>query len=186
MSVRWRGGKRTIFFAHRFQYILAGGIAFSASRKIGAPLRTWFWFIGTFAFGKIIWEIEQYRYREGTCPTSALNPVYWFHAGWHVFAAPCGVLLSGSSPLRRGDGVWGSRERRSYAIDATHHSRRRPRTTPRCASTASSGSRRGERKYSKLYVVRYGRGYTSTPTRSCPAACWSRRRGRRRSAAAPP
>ena len=93
MSVRWRGGKRTIFFAHRFQYFLAGGIAFSASRKIGAPLRTWFWFIGTFAFGKIIWEIEQYRYREGTCPTSALNPVYWFHAGWHVFAATCGVLL---------------------------------------------------------------------------------------------
>ena len=86
---------------------------------------------------------------------------------------------------RRGDGVWGPRERRSYAIDATHRSRRRPRTTPRCASTASSGSRRGERKYSKLYVVRYGRGYTSTPTRSCPAACWSRRRGRRRSAAAP-
>ena len=185
MSVRWRGGKRTIFFAHRFQYFLAGGIAFASSRKIGAPLRTWYWFIGTFAFGKIIWEIEQYRYREGTCPTSALNPVYWFHAGWHVFAAPCGVLLSGSSPLRRGDGVWGSRERRSYAIDATHHSRRRPRTTPRCASTASSGSRRGERKYSKLYVVRYGRGYTSTPTRSCPAACSSRRRGRRRSAAAP-
>ena len=70
-----------------FQYFLAGGIAFSASRKIGAPLRTWYWFIGTFAFGKIIWEIEQYRYREGTCPTSALNPVYWFHAGWHVFAA---------------------------------------------------------------------------------------------------
>ena len=76
-------------------HFLAGGIAFSASRKIGAPLRTWYWFIGTFAFGKIIWEIEQYRYREGTCPTSALNPVYWFHAGWHVFAAPCGVLLSG-------------------------------------------------------------------------------------------
>ena len=70
-----------------FQYFLAGGIAFSASRKIGAPLRTWYWFIGTFAFGKIIWEIEQYRYREKTCPTSALNPVYWFHAGWHVFAA---------------------------------------------------------------------------------------------------
>ena len=76
-----------------FQYFLAGGIAFSASRKIGAPLRTWYWFIGTFAFGKIIWEIEQYRYREGTCPTSALNPVYWFHAGWHVFAAPCSVLF---------------------------------------------------------------------------------------------
>ena len=70
-----------------FQYFLAGGIAFASSRKIGAPLRTWYWFIGTFAFGKIIWEIEQYRYREGTCPTSALNPVYWFHAGWHVFAA---------------------------------------------------------------------------------------------------
>ena len=84
---RTLGTNAQLFFAHRFQYFLAGGIAFSASRKIGAPLRTWFWFIGTFAFGKIIWEIEQYRYREGTCPTSALNPVYWFHAGWHVFAA---------------------------------------------------------------------------------------------------
>ena len=59
-------------------HFFAGGIAFSASRKIGAPLRTWFWFIGTFAFGKIIWEIEQYRYREGT----SASPVYWFHAGW--------------------------------------------------------------------------------------------------------
>ena len=165
-----------------FQYFLAGGIAFSASRKIGAPLRTWYWFIGTFAFGKIIWEIEQYRYREKTCPTSALNPVYWFHAGWHVFAAPCGVLFR----ERRGDDVWDPRAHRSSAIDATHRSRRQPRTTARCASTASSGSRRGGRKYSKLYVVSNGRGYTSTPTRSCPAACWSRRRGRRRSAAAPP
>ena len=161
-----------------FQYFLAGGIAFSASRKIGAPLRTWYWFIGTFAFGKIIWEIEQYRYREGTCPTSALNPVYWFHAGWHVFAATCGVLFL-ANVAAMAYGV------RSYDIDATHRSRRRPRTTPRCASTASSGSRRDGRKYSKLYVVRYGRGYTSTPTRSCPAACSSRRRGRRRSAAAP-
>ena len=81
------GANAQLFLAHRFQYFLAGGIAFASSRKIGAPLQTWFWFIGTFAFGKIIWEIEQYRYREGTCPTSALNPVYWFHAGWHVFAA---------------------------------------------------------------------------------------------------
>ena len=117
------------FFAHRFQYFLAGGIAFSASRKIGAPLRTWFWFIGTFAFGKIIWEIEQYRYREGTCPTSALNPVYWFHAGWHAFAAPCRVLHLVVRTSRR----W-----RASTAAAAHHagSRRELVATRRKASSS--------------------------------------------------
>ena len=39
--------------------------------------------------------------------------------------ATCGVLLSGSSPCeRRGDGVWGTRERRSYAVGATRRSHR--------------------------------------------------------------
>lgn len=70
-----------------FQYFLAGGIAFSACRRLGAPLRTWYWFIGTFAAGKILWEIERYLWRAKSCPASALNPVYWFHAGWHVLAA---------------------------------------------------------------------------------------------------
>ena len=164
-----------------FQYFLAGGIAFSASRKIGAPLRTWFWFIGTFAFGKIIWEIEQYRYREGTCPTSALNPVYWFHAGWHVFAAPCGALSGSSDALPRGDGV-GFARARSYAIAVS----RRPRTTPRCRRARIDA----ERGVADLVCSPRRRIQSAAMhpehARSCPAACWSRRRGRRRSAAAPP
>ena len=177
-------GADALFLAHRFQYFLAGGIAFSASRKIGAPLWTWYWFIGTFAFGKIIWEIEQYRYREGTCPTSALNPVYWFHAGWHVFAATCGVLFLASVAAM----AYGVRESAAHTPSTrliAHAGGRAPRrdALPRRALGRDATE---EESISCMLLDTVGRGYAqTTPTRSCPAACWSRRRGRRRSAAAP-
>ena len=82
-----------------FQYFLAGGIAFSAARRLGAKfqlkrthfgrasMRTWVLFITSFAAGKAIWEYERHLWRSQTCPTSAWDPRFWCHAWWHILAA---------------------------------------------------------------------------------------------------
>ena len=62
-------------------------ISLAAATSLDCSRKHWLLFLGLIVSGKALWTLERHLWATHSCPASALNPLYWLHAAWHVLSA---------------------------------------------------------------------------------------------------